>query len=231
MNKTTAILLAAGKSERIGKIIPKPFLQLGGKAVYRYSLEVFLAHPEIDEVILVVPWNFLAEEQKIIDKEAYKKPVKIIVGGDTRFESVYNALNQMDNGIKNVFIHDTARPFITKGLIDLCFKNFPGNKAVSCAIQSSDTIVNGEVNKSAELYPDRSKVLRIQTPQIFDVATIKRAYQLAKNENKTNFTDDSGIIHFYKLAPVILVPGCVNNFKITYSRDLQFAELMLKRYN
>jgi len=229
MNKTTAILLAAGKSERLGKMIPKPFLQLGGKAVYRYSLDIFLAHPQIDAIILVVPWHLLADEQNKIKKESFTKPIKIIAGGETRFESIHNALKEIDNKVKNVFIHDTARPFISKKLIDNCIAHITKYLAVTCAIQSSDTLVNAAVNSSPDSYPDRTKVLRIQTPQVFDADILKKAYALALKENKTNFTDDSSMIHHFKLTPVFLIPGCANNFKITYPNDLPYAEIMLKK--
>ncbi len=229
MNKTIAILLAAGKSERIGKLIPKPFLQLNGKSVYRYSLEVFLAHPQIDAIFLVVPKHLHLPKQEKLSKEKFPKPVQLLAGGETRFESVYNALIQLDNTVKNVFIHDTARPFISKNLIDNCFLNLTKNQAVSCAIESGDTLVFGSFNTYSESYPDRNKVLRIQTPQVFNSEILKKAYALALNDNKTNFTDDSSLIHYYKLASVFLIPGDIQNIKITHSSDLHLAELILQK--
>jgi 2-C-methyl-D-erythritol 4-phosphate cytidylyltransferase len=229
MNKTTAILLAAGKSERLGKMIPKPYLQLGGKPIYRYSLDVFLAHAQIDAISIVVPKHLLLAEQKKINREIFPKPIQLIEGGESRFKSVYSALYQLDNDIKNVLIHDAARPFINTELIDDCLKNLHHNQAVSCAIESTDTLVSGASNTQAEFYLDRNKIMRIQTPQVFHIDILKKAYSLALKENKTNFTDDSSMINYYKLAPVFLVLGDIKNIKITHPSDLLLAEHILQK--
>lgn len=227
MNKTTAILLAAGKSERFGSNIPKPFLLLNKKAVYRYSLDILLDHPQIDEIILVLPEGLLSIEKEKLKKEKSTKTIHLIAGGKTRFESVQNALSVLDNSVENVIIHDAARPFITSDLIDNCLKNLSKNKAVSCALESTDTLVFTK-NNLAESYPDRGKIMCIQTPQSFQVDILKIAYSLAQEEGKTNFTDDSSLIYYFKLAPVYLVPGSEENIKITYPKDLLLAEFILK---
>lgn len=227
MNKTNAILLAAGKSERFGSDIPKPFLLLNEKAIYRYSLDVLLDHPQINELILVLPKELLSIEKEKLKKEKPSKPIHLIAGGKTRFESVQNALNVLDNSVKKVILHDAARPFITSKLIDNCLENLDQNKAVSCAIKSTDTLVFTK-NNLAESYPDRGKIMRIQTPQAYQVDVLKTAYSLAQKEGKTNFTDDSGLIHYFNLAHVHLVPGNEENIKITYPKDLLQAEFILK---
>lgn len=224
MNKTTAILLAAGKSERFGNDIPKPFLLLNGKAIYQYSLGILLGHPQINELVLVLPKNLLSTEKEKLEKSF--KTIHLIAGGKTRFESVQNALNVLDSSVKNVIIHDAARPFITSKLIDNCFVNLDRNKAVSCAIESTDTLVFTE-NDLAESYPKRNKIMRLQTPQAFQTKLLKEAYSLAKKEGKTNFTDDSSLIHYFNLAPIYLIPGSEENIKITFQKDLLLAELFL----
>lgn len=224
MNKTTAILLAAGKSERFGNDIPKPFLLLNGKAIYQYSLGILLGHPQINELVLVLPKNLLSTEKEKLEKSF--KTIHLIAGGKTRFESVQNALNVLDSSVKNVIIHDAARPFITSKLIDNCLVNLDRNKAVSCAIESTDTLVFTE-NDLAKSYPKRNKIMRLQTPQAFQTELLKKAYSLAKKEGKTNFTDDTGLVHYFNLAPVYLIPGSEENIKITFQKDLLLAELFL----
>lgn len=224
MNKTTAILLAAGKSERFGNDIPKPFLLLNGKAIYQYSLDVLLGHTQIDELILVLPKNLLSTEKEKLEKSF--KTIHLIAGGKTRFESVQNALTVLDSSVKNVIIHDAARPFITSKLIDNCLVNLDRNKAVSCAIESTDTLVFTE-NDLAESYPKRNKIMHLQTPQVFQTELLKEAYSLAKKEGETNFTDDSSLVHYFNLAPVYLIPGSEENIKITFQKDLLLAELFL----
>lgn len=231
MNKTTAILLAAGKSERLGKMIPKPFLKLNGKAIYKYSLDVFLAHPQIDSITVVVPQHLLLAEQNKLSTDALSKPVQFIVGGKSRFESVKNALDQLNGSIKTVLIHDAARPFVQAELINQCLKITDNHPAVSCAVESTNTLVIESSKGQAESYPDRSKIHKIQTPQAFDINLLKTAYSLAIKEGKTHFTDDSSMIHYYNLAPVFLVPGDSQNIKITHLTDLLLAELILKGSN
>ena len=227
MNKTVAILLAAGKSERFGNYVPKPFLLLNGKVVFRYSLDVLLVHPKIDIILFVVPEHLLLTEQEKLKKENFTKSIFLIAGGVTRFESVQNALNQLQDDVKNVLIHDAARPFLSKELIDVSLNSLEKNKAVSCAIESTDTLVFSTNDKCVESYPDRNKIQRIQTPQAFDVSLLKMAYSLAQKEARTDFTDDGSIIHYFNLAPVFLVPGNAQNIKITYPTDLLLAEFML----
>ncbi len=223
MNKTVAIVLAAGKSERLGGELPKPFLSIHGRELYQYSLQMFDQHPQIDSIILVVPQQFLSTEKA---KNKSDK-INLIVGGKTRFESVKNALDHLEKSVENVIIHDAARPFITKKLIDNCLKNLLKNKALSCAIESTDTLVVKDAKGNADSYPDRSKTMRIQTPQAFRLDLLKKAYSLAIKESKTDFTDDGSLIHYYGLAPLSLVPGSEQNIKITYASDLLLAELIL----
>ena len=227
MNKTTAILLAAGKSERFENDIPKPFLLLNGKAIYQYSLAVLLDYPQIDELILVLPQDRLSAEKEKLEKP--DKTIHFIAGGKTRFESVRNALNVLDSSVKNVIIHDAARPFISPDLINNCLETLDQNKAVSCAIKSTDTLVFTE-NNLAKSYPERNKIRRLQTPQAFQTELLKEAYSLAQKEGKTNFTDDSSLVHYFNLAPVSFVPGSEENIKITFPKDLLLAEFQIKNF-
>lgn len=227
MNKTAAILLAAGKSERFGNEIPKPFLLLGGKAIYQYSLDVFEAHPQIDEIVFVVPQEMLLIEKEKLKKEKARKTIHLVAGGETRFESVKKALDLLDESYKHVLVHDAARPFITKDLIDKCIQNLSQNEAVSCAIESTDTLVFTDEKGFANSFPERSTLYRVQTPQAFHLDVLKKTYSLASKEKKTDFTDDASLIHYYDLAPIFLVPGSEKNIKITYPSDLALAEQIL----
>jgi len=224
MNKTTAILLAAGKSERFENDIPKPFILLNGKEIYRYSLAVFLKNTQINELVLVVPKTLVLSIKEKFSKEIFDKAIRIIPGGESRFESVQKALDVINDSVKNVIIHDAARPFITAKLIDNCLEKLVENTALSCAIKSTDTLVSVSENNLAESYPDRNNIMRIQTPQAFQTKLIKKAYSLAQKENKTNFTDDTSLIHYFKLAHVLLIPGTEENIKITFPKDLLLAK-------
>jgi 2-C-methyl-D-erythritol 4-phosphate cytidylyltransferase len=229
MNTTIAILLAAGKSERFGGNLPKPFLNLNGKSIYRYSLDVFLSNPKIDAVLLVVPQEFLSEERARLEKEIFPKPILVIAGGVSRFDSVHKALHQLDKSTKKIIIHDAARPFVTHKIIDDCLQKLSQNKAVSCSIKTTDTLVIRELNGKVNSYPDRTNTEHIQTPQAFDALLLKTTYSIAIKEGKTDFTDDSSLIHHFHLDSVMLVEGDPSNIKITYPSDLVFAEYYLQK--
>lgn len=226
MNKTAAILLAAGKSERFEGELAKPFLLLNGKPIYQYSLDVFKKHQHVDSIIFVVPKDLLAKEKVNINN----KNIIVIEGGKSRFESVRNALNHIDGSYQNIIIHDAARPFITNNLIDICLNALTQSSAVSCAIESTDTVVITDTIGLVNSYPKRSNIKRIQTPQAFQKNILKKAYSLAQKEGKTNFTDDSSLIHYFGLAPIYLVPGNDANIKITFPSDLQLAELIQMKF-
>jgi len=231
VNKTIAILLAAGKSERFGTTIPKPFQLLNGKAIYRYSLAVLNAYTEIESVYLVVPEYFIIEIKEELKHDSFPKPIHLIAGGESRFESVQNALHQIEGDVKRVLIHDAARPFIRTNLIDNCLQNLTKNKAVSCAIQSTDTMAIADIKGFVDTYPNRKTIQRIQTPQAFQADLLKKAYALAQKDQNTAFTDDTSLIHHYKLAPVFLVSGDEKNLKITYASDIDLAEFILNKAN
>ncbi|MBN2235914.1 MAG: 2-C-methyl-D-erythritol 4-phosphate cytidylyltransferase [Bacteroidales bacterium] len=227
MKKTIAILLAAGKSERFGNRTEKPFLTLKGKAIYRYSLDVLMQHPQVDSVLLVLPKNKFSSEKELLEKEKLSKPIDFVMGGETRFESVLNALKKRSNSPAFVLIHDAARPLLTSNLINNCLDAIENNKAVSCAIQSTDTLAEIEENNQVVSFPNRKKIMQIQTPQIFQISLLEHAFSLALKDAKTEFTDESSLIHHYHLAPIFLVAGSAKNLKITFPSDLLLVEHFL----
>lgn len=229
MNKITAILLAAGKSERFGYDIPKPFLLLDKKSIFRYSLEILLKSPQIDDLIFIVPKNYLDSFEGL--KQEFSKPIQVIEGGLTRFESVRNAINHLANSTEKVIIHDAARPFLSSKLINNCLDSLLDNNAVSTAIPSTDTLVSIDNDTKALVFPDRSKIYRIQTPQAFDLSLLKNAIAMTVSEKNFSFTDETSLIHHYKLAKIKLIDGSEENIKITHPLDLIIAEQILKKQN
>lgn len=228
MKKTIAILLAAGKSERFGNQIPKPFLFLKQKPIYQYSLEVLIDHPQINEIILVVPSSLLEISEEI--KSKYKKPIQIISGGKTRFESVHLALKAIDVSFQNVLIHDAARPFLSSLFIDGCLSALTKSMAVSCAISSTDTLAETSNNQVAS-FPNRALIKRIQTPQAFEKELLKKAFSIAISAGNTSFTDETSLIHHHLSTKIMLIDGNEENIKITHPLDLIIAEQILKKQN
>lgn len=203
-------------------------MDLRKKTLYTYSLDVLLLHKAIDEVFLVVPKEYLPAMQERFAKKTFSKPIKLLAGGQNRFESVYKALSAIENSYSQVLIHDAARPFITETLVSECLHGLSQSNAVSCAIETTDTPAYKSANNKIQEYPLRAAISMLQTPQAFDLETLRKAYSLALEQKKNAFTDDTSLVHFFNLSPVLLVPGNVKNIKITHAVDWLVAEQLLQ---
>ena len=195
------IIVAGGKGERMGKNIPKQFLELNEQPILMHTIRKFHStYPEA-QIILALPENqFDFWEELCYKKEFTNIPHQIVAGGQTRFHSVQNALALVnEEGI--VAIHDGVRPLVSKTTI----------------VVDSLRYVNKTENKAVK----RSCYKIVQTPQCFQTALIKEAYQQAFKEV---FTDDASVVE--ALGTVIhLVEGNRENLKITSPEDLKIASL------
>ena len=222
-----AIILSGGSGNRVGTELPKQFLEIGNKTIIEYSIEVFENHQDIDEIIIVSNPDYIQKTEDIIQNK-YKKVLKIIEGGKTRQESSDIGVSSIEKNVKNVLIHDAARPFVSNELIDRLLNGLINNKAVVPAVQSSDTLIEKSDSNLVKSIPDRRVIQRVQTPQAFDYNIIKKAHKLAKTEKFSNATDDCSLILRSKLTDVLVVDGSINNIKITYSSDIIYAKELIK---
>lgn len=219
----TAIIPAAGKGERIG--FKKQFFRLGGKSLIDYSLQVMQSHDDIKKIILAVPVADLERIRKYVaDLVVYDK-VSVIGGGQTRQETVKFALREVGAASDVVIIHDGARPFVDKRLVDSVIDGALNYGAVVLGVPLNDTIkmVDGE-EKIIETLP-RSRLRSIQTPQGFRRAVIFDAYRQAEHNNRLA-TDDAGLVEAAGY-PVHVLPGNFNNIKITTKEDIDMANAIL----
>ena len=224
--KNYAIILASGSGKRFNNDLPKQFANINNKTILEYSIEAFENNELIDGIILVIHPQYNDLTYKIIKNNGYKKVLKIIDGGEERKDSSYIGVNSVDETEANVLIHDCARPFVSQDIIKRCVEALKENSAVAVAIPTSDTIIKVHDNIIAEV-PQRSSLMRIQTPQCFRLSLIKKAHELSKNDN--NFTDDCGLVLKYNLAQIHIVEGSVQNIKITTPEDIDFANFILKK--
>tara|TARA_B110000263_G_C15263277_1_gene489881 strand:+ start:171 stop:812 length:642 start_codon:yes stop_codon:yes gene_type:complete len=209
------IILAAGNSNRYKHNIPKQFQSFNNKMLVEYSLNTFLNHSEIDEVLLLVPneyYNFI--------KDKIKK-CKLIIGGKTRQESSLIALNNCSKETKNVLIHDAARPFVDSSIISNCINSLKSNVAVCPALSCTDTIAtvqNDKINKVL----NRSKLFHLQTPQAFDYSILFECHKKIRE----HVTDDISVIQKCGYTPKI-IPGSKKNMKITYNEDFEIIKTLI----
>ena len=208
--KITAIITAAGNSTRFNG--DKIFADLNGIFVIQKTLNAFLEHDKIDEI--VVTYN-KSNESRLNELNIKDKPVTFIEGGETRTESVKLALKQAKGDI--VLIHDGARPYITEKIITDCITKVLENGSAVCATPVTDTIAevkNGAIIQNFK----RSFLYKIQTPQGFYYKDINNAYKsLEKDEG---YTDDSQVYGKLFEKAYIFV-GSEENIKITYKSDLK----------
>lgn len=218
----------------MGSSVPKQFLDLGGEPVLRRTIESFLsASPDI-KVITVLPSDQLSFWKEYCLSHEFTCPQTLVAGGFTRFHSVRNALSKVpENAV--VAIHDGVRPFVSESLIRTMFAKM--DSGLCCAlipvVPSIDTLVvldklkdkNGKetLTASDEERPiDRSRIFRVQTPQMFLSKDIKTAYLQAFD---TSFTDDASVAGRIGI-PLTYCDGEKLNFKITTPEDLRLARLV-----
>lgn len=210
-----AVILAAGSSNRYKDKLPKQFQEFNNKLIVEYSIDTFKNHSEIDQVLLLVPDKYIDFiKQKV-------KHCKIIVGGKTRQESSYIALNNCPKETKNILIHDAARPFVGPGIISKCLKELKSYKAVCPALPCTDTIAEVLDNNIKQIL-NRNKLYRLQTPQAFDFSILFECY---KKLNK-NVTDDISVVIDHGYEPKIIL-GSEKNMKITFKKDIEIMKALL----
>ena len=163
--KTTGIILMAGNSTRYNKNINKNLELLNNQYIFLYSLKIFNTNNNIDDIILVIRENDKEIIKKIINELELKKPIKLIIGGHTRMESVYNAITNTDSDI--VVIHDSARPFIKDRYIDEGIHAMNDYYGAVVGVMVKDTIKIINDNNEIISSTNRKYTYIGQTPQIF----------------------------------------------------------------
>jgi len=229
--KITAIVLAAGQGKRMNSAVAKQFLMLQDKPVLYYALKSF-EESSVDDILLVTGAEQVEYCQKhIIDHYQFRKVSKIIEGGVERYDSVSKALEAVDT-TDYVLIHDGARPFITKDLIEMLIEQVLCYNACIVATQVKETIKIVSSDGFIVKTPNRNTLWTAQTPQAFEYTSIKQAYELFhQDEDKLNkaITDDAMVYESYINRPVKIVPGDYYNIKLTTPEDLIVADGILKQ--
>lgn len=224
MSKTRFILIVAGgKGMRMGSELPKQFLPIGtGKPVLMHTIEAFYAYDINIRIILVLPvsqhdfWNKLCKEY------SFTIPHTKVDGGETRFHSVKNGLEYVEEGAL-VGVHDGVRPFVSPSVIANCFSLAEVYGAVIPVTDVVETI--REVKSTTDsITVNRNCYKLVQTPQTFDSTLLKRAYRQDYTEA---FTDDASVVETMGV-PVFLTEGNRENIKITTPFDLKIAAALLE---
>jgi 2-C-methyl-D-erythritol 4-phosphate cytidylyltransferase len=220
-NKTAAIIVAAGKGERMGGV-DKIFAPLAGKPLLARTVETFENCPAVDRIVIVLSEYNIEAGKRLMAEYGWKKVTDICIGGKERFESVSNGLKLLkDCGW--VVIHDGARPLVTGQMIQKGLEEAKETGAAVAAVPVTDTIKISSDDNFIIDTPPREKLWAVQTPQVFRFDIIKAAHAA---EDK-NVTDDAMLVE--KLGyRVKLYTGSYDNIKITTPVDLSLAEILVK---
>ena len=217
--KKHIIIVAGGKGLRMGGDIPKQFLPVCGKPVLMRTMEAFHTYDAAIHIILVLPVSQQAYWKELCQEYQFSLSHDIANGGDTRFHSVMNGLAMVEgNGL--VGVHDGVRPFVSQEVIARCYEEAEACKAVIPVIDVVETVRHLTEEGSETVPRDRYKL--VQTPQVFEVALLRRAYQQTYTDL---FTDDASVVEALG-EKVHLVQGNRENIKLTTPFDLKLAEML-----
>lgn len=218
----TAIILAAGNSTRYGQNRNKNLEDVNGKTVMLYSISAFYSNTYVDNIAIAVKKDEMEIVKNIIEKENFKKPVHIIIGGKSRKESVYNCLKETNADI--VIIHDGARPALNPSYIDKCVESMKKFKGVTIGVKSKDTIKITDENHVVKNTTVRANTWVIQTPQCFDKNILLSMHEKYKNDEAT---DDCMLLE-KEGYPIKIIEGDYTNIKITTYEDINIIKGFVK---
>jgi len=197
------------------------------KTIIEHTVGLFLKDADCKQILITVSKDDYKQMDSLFS-EARK--VELVFGGDSRQESIYNALQFVKEDV--VLVHDGSRPFATSGIINNCVLLARSGFGAVTAVKPKDTIKErdflDESSVGATLF--RDNLIVVQTPQAFPTKTLKKANELAKCAGRLHLaTDDSGLVEEYSDITIKIVEGSYNNLKFTTQEDIDFFEFMLGR--
>ena len=232
MNRIAAILPAAGLGTRMGAEKPKQFLELDGLPIWILSLRRIASCPLITDIFLATRGEGLEKIEARIREEKFSQSVRVVKGGDSRQESVAQALRHVAADTELILVHDAVRPFVTVEQIARVITEARKNRAAILAIPAMDTVK--EV-KRASLPEDvalitvtipRERIVLAQTPQVFEAALLKDAFARAESDG-VSASDEAGLVERLGID-VFVVHGSERNIKITKPADMELARFYLQ---
>jgi 2-C-methyl-D-erythritol 4-phosphate cytidylyltransferase len=224
LKKMLALIVAGGSGTRMQSPVPKQFLLLAGKPVLMHTLERFVSFSQKIQTVLVLPENEIVTWKNLCIEHHFTQPHQIVAGGKTRFASVRNGLSAIAEREGLVAIHDGVRPLVPAEVIARSFALAEEKGSAVAAVPLKDSL-RMMLNETDSQIIDRTPCRLIQTPQTFDLQTIRHAYAEATHED---FTDDAAVAEAAGF-PVYLTEGSYENLKITTPEDLWVAEAILRR--
>jgi len=227
--KVSVILPAAGLGTRMGRersgTSRKQFMLLEGAPILLHTIRKFLHCPSVSEIVVALRGEDLDWARGLVHQDHPNKPVRFVEGGDSRQQSVENALEALTPETELVAVHDAVRPFIDSELVEKVIAEAAKSGAAIVGIVPIDTVKRVHKNKIRDTLPRENLVLA-QTPQVFRFDLLKRAFENARRDSFQG-TDEASLVERMDEVEVSVVQGSDRNIKITRPTDMDLARLFL----
>jgi len=223
--KVSVLIPAAGSSSRFKSKTKKQFSEMGGRAVFLRTIEMFADRDDVAQIVLAIP----AEDEELFQIKWSASlafhGVKVIIGQQQRFQTVAKLLEQVSDDAELIALHDAVRPCVTKKQITSVFAAAEQTGAAILAHRLVGTVKQADPELNITKTVDRAALWEAQTPQVFKPEIIRRAYENLDNIDQ-NITDDAQLVEALG-HPVKIVESSSSNIKITNSEDLHIAMAIL----
>jgi len=226
MKKVAVIICAAGASARFEGSRKKPFVEVAGRAAFIRSIEFFAGRDDVEQIILAIN----PDDDEIVKLKwganLTFNQVKLCHGGAERFETVAKALELVDEAVELIAVHDAVRCCLKDEWIDQVFKKAAQTGAAILACPVVATIKKVKDEKIVGTI-DRAGLYEAQTPQVFEAALLKEAYENMESLDKSRISDDSALVEALA-KEVAIVQTDSSNIKITRKSDVSMASAIIK---
>jgi len=217
-----AIIVAGGSGSRMQSAVPKQFLLLNGLPVMMHTINAFHHSQSRPTIILVLPADYHGYWKQLCTEYNFDVSHQLVSGGETRFHSVKNGLGLINNENAIIAVQDAVRPMTDIAIIDHSFAEAAKKGNAVTAVKSRDSVrqLKGDVSNCLV----RDEIYLVQTPQTFQYAQLKKAYEQTFSPN---FTDDASVVEATG-EKIHLIEGNYRNLKITFPEDIATAEVLSK---
>ena len=230
--RVSVILPAAGLGTRMGRVSPeksgvsrKQFMLLEGSPILFHTIRKFDACPSVSEIVVALRPEDMDWARDMIARERLSKPVRVVAGGDSRQQSVENALASLEPDTDLVAVHDAVRPFVEIETIEAVIREASASGAAIVGIVPVDTVKRVHKNKVRATLP-REHLVLAQTPQVFRYGLLRQAFDRASEDGFIG-TDEASLVERLEETDVSVVQGSDRNIKITRPGDMDLARLFL----
>ncbi|MBC7927007.1 MAG: 2-C-methyl-D-erythritol 4-phosphate cytidylyltransferase [Bryobacteraceae bacterium] len=231
--RVSVILPAAGLGTRMGKapqpekggVSRKQFMLLDGLPILAHTVRKFAASAHVSEIVIATRSEDMDWVRELLVNEGQIKPIRLVAGGESRQQSVENALASIDSGTDLVGVHDAVRPFVDAATIAKVIEEAAISGAAVVGIVPVDTVKLVHLNKIRQTLT-RERLILTQTPQVFRYELLRRAFEKAREDGFTG-NDESSLVERLEQVEVSVVAGSDRNLKITRPHDMDLARLFL----